>query len=162
MSRPRFPSGGRLSHDLPEVRRYSHGSPEAGDAVMTRPRQPRSHGLPEGGLGRETQTRLARGNLAVTTRPSVASGGRCGHGSSEATVGLEMQSRLPQGQPRRENGVTMPEAISGQEMQSRLARGHLRAGDVVTSRLRPPLGGRRSHTSPDANLGHETQSWLAR
>jgi hypothetical protein len=57
--------------------------------------------------------------------------------------------------------------------QSQLARGHPRAGDTVTTRLRPALGrdpvtarprvvsgGRHGHASPEANIGRETQSRL--
>jgi hypothetical protein len=113
-SRSRIPSGGRHSHDSSEVGRCNHGSLKAGDAVTTRPRQPRSHGSPEGGLGQESQSCLTRGNLAVTTRQRVASGGRHNHGSPEVALGWETHLQLPRGQ--QENAVMAPEAIVGREM----------------------------------------------
>jgi hypothetical protein len=47
------------------------------------------------------------------------------------------------------------QANLGRETQSRLTQGQPRAGDVVTPRPRPNLGVRRSHASPEANLGQE-------
>jgi hypothetical protein len=73
-----------------------------GDTVTPRPRpslgETRSHGSPKGGLGRETQSRLVRGQPtsgeAVTVCPRVASGGRRSH------LGWETQSPLARNQPR--------------------------------------------------------------
>lgn len=93
-----------------------------------------------------------------------------GHGSFEANLGRDTQSRLALGNP------------GGGQTQSRLVSGHPRAGDVVmarmrlplsgrhslisgdaiTARPRPPSSGRRSHASCEATLGPETQLRLAR
>jgi hypothetical protein len=102
--------------------------------------------------GRETQSRLARGQPqagdVITTRPRPNSGGGGIHDSPEANLGWETQSRL--------------------------ARGQFWAGDTVTARWRPTLDkqcisaspeanpGRHSHDSPEAIPGRETQSRLDR
>jgi hypothetical protein len=83
-------------------------------------------------------------------RPRVASSRRCSHwltASPDAILGRETQSRLARGQPRAGDTVT--------------ARPRpLREGDAVTPHPRPTSGGRRSHASPVAILGRETQSRL--
>ena len=63
MTRLRPSSGGRMQSQLAksalgrETRSsLARGQPRAGDALTARPRQPHSHGSPEGGLGRETQS----------------------------------------------------------------------------------------------------------
>jgi hypothetical protein len=48
-----------------------------------------------------------------------------------------------------------PEANTRRETQSRLARGRPWAGDTSTTPPRPTLGGKHSHDSPEADLGHE-------
>jgi hypothetical protein len=73
-----------------------------GDIVTTRPRPSPggrgSHDSPEAIPGRETQSRLARGQPragnAVMTRLSPTLGGRRSHDLPEAKPGWERQSRL--------------------------------------------------------------------
>jgi hypothetical protein len=48
------------------------------------------------------------------------------------------------------------------ETQSRLARGQPRLGDAITTCTRATHVGRRSHDSPEADLGREMPSRLAR
>jgi hypothetical protein len=96
--------------------------------------------LPEANPGRDTQSRLVRGQPlagdAITPRSRPTLIGRRNHASPEANLGHQTQSCLARGQP------------SG--------------GDAVTARPRPTLGGRRSHGSLEANRGRETHSPLAR
>jgi hypothetical protein len=93
----------------------------------------------------------------ITTRPWPTPSERYNHDSPEANPARETQSQLARGQPRAGYTVTArPRPNPGQETQSCLARGQPRAGDTVTARPRPSLGGRRSHVSPEANLGRET------
>jgi hypothetical protein len=72
----------------------------------------RSHGMLEANLGRETQSRLARGQprprdvVTARTRPTPAR--RLSHGSFEVTL-------------RWERCHASPEVDLGREMQSRLA-----------------------------------------
>jgi hypothetical protein len=106
----------------------------------------RSHGSPEANLGRETQSRLARGQPragdVVTTRPMLTSGGRHSHGSSEANPGRETQLRLAQGQPRAGEPVTpRPRPTSGGR--------HIHA--AFTPHPRPTSDGRSCHDSSEAN-----------
>jgi hypothetical protein len=85
-TRPRSTTGGRCSHVSPETNsRHSQGSPEVNP-------------------GRETQSRLTRGESqeedAVTTRPRPTLIGRRGHDLPETNHGRETWSRLARGQPR--------------------------------------------------------------
>jgi hypothetical protein len=67
-------------------------------------------------------------------------GGIHSHDSLETTLERERLSRITQGQARRET-------------QPRLARGHPRAGDIITTRLRPSPSGTGSHNSSKAKPG---------
>jgi hypothetical protein len=83
------------------------------------------------------------------------------HDSPDANTDREMESRLTRGNPRAGDAVTTHLRPPRGETQSRLARGQLHAGDVGTTRPRPPPGGRHSHDSPVDNHGWEIQSRLA-
>jgi hypothetical protein len=91
------------------------------------------------------------------TRPRPTSGRTHSHDLPEANPGRETQSRLVRGQPWMGDSHDSLEDNPEQEMQSRLARGRPRAGDSVMTRSWPTQGGRRSHDSPEANPGRETQ-----
>jgi hypothetical protein len=75
------------------------------DAVMTLTRPSSgttgSHDSSEANLDRETQSRLARGQLLagdiVMTRPRPTLGGGHNHDSPEANLGQETQSQLARG-----------------------------------------------------------------
>jgi hypothetical protein len=121
----------------------------------------------------ETQSRLARGQARagepVTPRPRPTSGGRRSHASPEANLEWEIQSRLARGQPRtssasltrpRASRVMLRKVSNSADPPTNSARPQ--AGDAVTTRPRPTSGGRHNHDSPEANLGQETQSRLAR
>jgi hypothetical protein len=120
--------------------------PRAGDVFTTRLRPT---------LGRR-RSRLARGNLAVTARPRVASDGRDNHHSSEANPGRETITT----RTRQPHNHDSPEGDLGRETQPPLARGQPRAGDAVTRHPRL-TSGRRTHSR--LARGHpRTHSWLAR
>jgi hypothetical protein len=85
------------------------------------------------------------------------------HGTPEAALGREMQSRPTRGQPWEGDAVMAcprlpsgrrrrydsPEANHERDTQSRLARGHRRVRNTVTARPRPPSGGRHIYNLGD-------------
>jgi hypothetical protein len=92
------------------------------------PDRRRSHDSPEANLGRETQSRLARGQPRIGDAITA---------HSRPNLGRETQSRLtrPTLDRRRSHG----------------SRGQPRAGGIITACPRPTPSGTRSHGSSEAS-----------
>jgi hypothetical protein len=143
-TRPRPTLGGRCtsterrSLDSPEGGRYNHDSSEANPGRETRHDSPESNPRWEMHLERKgaVLTRLRAGDI-VTTPLRPTPGGRRSHDSSEANPGRESHHDSPEANPGWEMHLERKDTV--------LTR--LRAGDTVTTPLRPTPGGRRSHDS---------------
>jgi hypothetical protein len=131
----------------------------AGDAIMTRLRPTSggrcSHDSPEANPGRETQSRLVRGQPrvgeAVMNRSRPTSDGRRIHGSPEANPEWEMVTTCPRPISGGRCSHASPKANPGREMLSRLARGQPRAGNQCATH--PPeanLEDRARATTPSS------------
>ena len=100
------------------------------------------------------EARVARGqprtSIVFSTRPRA----------SRAML-RKVPNSAPTNSARPRVGETVKNRLVGDAITI-LTRGQPRAGDAVTTRPRPTLGGRCSHDSPAANPGRETQSRLAR
>jgi hypothetical protein len=144
--------------------------PNSGDQLCKASGERRSHDSPEANLG---------AGYTVTARPRPTSGRRCSHVSLEANPRQAAHFRLARGHlgrcsrkcPTPPTNFARPRVGDAVRTHPRLPRvgdavtTHPRppqVGDAVTTCPRPTPGRIRSHDSPEANLGLETQSRPAR